>query len=1091
MTTIPVTPQKPTDVPATGVPLPVAAFPDTTLAVQDAERLLALHETGLLDSAPEESFDRLTRLAARILNTPTAIVSLVDKDRQFFKASCGLPAAFDNTRESPVTSSLCQYVVAQKDVLVVNDARTDPRVLGSDAVRDSCATAYLGVPIRSADGRHVLGSFCVMDAAPRNWTADDIALLSDLSQSVMAQIELRSVVLTTREAEAKLQRAVRGSRDGLWEWDLTTGILSISPQSKAMLGYDDGEILNTPQGWGDLLHKDDAEPTLVAVEDFVHNRETFGGGRQNHGAELSLFPEGEGSLTDFELEYRMIHKDGSTRWIYSRSVGYRDETGKLCLLSGSHTDITERKRNEIALETQAKVLKAQSSTLKTQAIELEKTRDYAIASARTKSQFLANMSHEIRTPMNGVIGMVGLILETALTTEQREYLRTIRSSSEALMAIINDILDLSKIESGNLELEETAFVLRTVVEEAAELLIPKISEKGIELACSVSPSLPPVFRGDAGRLRQILLNIGMNAAKFTETGLIEIAVLAAPDTDSERTDVLPLQFVISDTGIGISPDRQAAIFDSFTQADVSTTRKYGGTGLGLSISRQLAKLMGGDISLVSAVGIGSSFTVEIPLFIEADEDTAAMTVAVQAISSLGSRNDDTRIETLLAGKRVLIVDDVAANRRILREQLAAWGAWVEEAETGMEGVHVLGSRYDLAEPNFSLVIVDMHMPGIDGHTTARLIKSESRFASLPIILLSSGAAARDYQRKPDATTELFAAVLSKPVRQADLLSAVLRSFTTADNAIEESENMFYRTGSAPLVPDMFRATFAPTANDSGAYRFVRDANDSQLLAGVRVLLAEDNLVNQKVALALLAKWGCPPPLAVENGSEALDALMERAGTSEAFDLVLMDVQMPVMDGLTATENIRDAEEARGLKPIPIVALTAHAMTGDRERCLASGMSDYVAKPVRPDALKNVLSKWLGLSQRPSFSEASKVLMPHTALLPTLNEISLRESCDDDRELIAEVLEDYAASVPELLGDIAESVARRDAKASRLAAHTLKGSSRTVGADALAFLCEHIEAAIADNDFEQAATELDAARTEWTRLEPALNTFLNV
>jgi len=1080
--------QKPAGVSVPATPSSVAESADPTPAVTNLNRLLALRETGLLDSAPEESFDRLTHLAARIFHAPIALVSLVDEDRQFFKASCGLPSGLAETRESPLSHSFCQYVVAQETPLVISDATTDPRLQNNGAVRDWGVIAYLGVPIRSADGAHVLGSFCVIDTAPREWTQDDIALLSDLSQSVIAQIELGSMVQMSRDAEAKLQRAVRGSRDGLWEWDLTTGVLSVSPQSKAILGYDDAEIPNTPEGWNSLLYKEDAEPTMVAVENFIQNRDTFAGALPHHGAELSLYPEAEGSLTDFELEYRMNHKDGSIRWIHSRAVGYRNANGVVELLSGSHTDITERKRTEIALETQAKALKAQASTLKTQAIELEKTRDYAISSARAKSQFLANMSHEIRTPMNGVIGMVGLILETSLTAEQREYLRTIRSSSEALMAIINDILDLSKIESGNLELEETPFVLRTVVEEAAELMMPKINEKGIELACSVSPSLPAVFRGDAGRLRQILLNIGMNAAKFTESGLIEIAVIAAPNADNERTDIVPLQFVISDTGIGIAPERQTAIFDSFTQADVSTTRKYGGTGLGLSISRQLAKLMGGDISLVSAVGVGSSFTLDVPLFVETNEDMAAMTVAAQAISSLGGRDTDTRIETLLAGKRVLVIDDAAANRRILREQLTVWGARVEEAETGVEGVRLLGAGYDsVAEPGFSLVIVDMHMPGVDGRTTAQLMKSEARFASLPIILLSSGSAARDYQRKTDTSADLFTAVLSKPVRQADLLTAILRSLPATGIAVVEGEKIPSRSGSVSLVPNMFRATFAP---DPGAYRFERDANDSQLLAGVRVLLAEDNLVNQKVALALLAKWGCPPPLAVENGSEALEALMAKAGTEEAFDLVLMDVQMPVMDGLTATESIRDAEEARGLKPVPIVALTAHAMTGDRERCLASGMSDYVAKPVRPDALKSVLSKWLGLSQRPSFSEASKGLMPQTASLPTLNEVSLRESCDNDREVIVEVLGDYATSVPGLIASIKSGVDGRDAKAARFAAHTLKGSSRTVGADAMAFLCEHIETAIGDNDFEQAGTELSAARTEWTRLEPVLHTFLN-
>ena len=1054
-------------------------------AAGEQERLRVLRATELLDTEPEDDFDRLTRLAARVFKVPIALVSLVDANRQFFKSSCGLPDSLAAERESPLTHSLCQFVVEDEAPLAITDARTDPRYQNSGAVRDWKIVAYLGVPIFDGDNKAVIGSLCVLDTKPRRWTLDDIVVLTDLSQSVMAEIRLRAQIRTARETQAKLNRAVRGSRDGLWEWNVVTDELFVSPQSKAMLGYDDAEVPNTTDGWRNLLYKDDYAPTVVAVQNFVDCCRT---------SDTELLPDfpltmgkdTEKNPTDFELEYRMNHKDGSLRWIYSRGYAYRGDNGEVLLMSGSHTDITERKRSEISLQAQTKALKTQSETLKTQAIELEKTRDYAISSARAKSQFLANMSHEIRTPMNGVIGMVSLITETVLTNEQREYLRTIRSSSESLMAIINDVLDLSKIESGNLELEETPFVLRTVVEEASELLMPKIREKGLELACSVSPSLPPVFRGDPGRLRQILLNIGMNAAKFTETGHIEIAVLADAKAANERDDVIALRFVIADTGIGISPDRQTAIFDSFTQADVATTRQYGGTGLGLSISRQLAQRMGGDISLASTVGTGSTFTVDVPLFVETNEDTAAMVIAAQAISSLGTAaKNGARVETLLARKRVLVIDDVPANRRILREQLQAWGAWVEEAQTGMEGVRLLQNGQTTEnDPGFSLVLVDMHMPGIDGRTTAQLIKSDAHFAETPIILLSSGGAVRDYQRSVIGASELFAAVISKPVRQADLLTGVLKAMSHAANTTPFVSGSSDAAGA--FTHPMLRSDYSPPVMEAGAYRFEREASDSDLLAGVKILLAEDNLVNQKVAMALLAKWGCPPPVAVVNGELALAKVMECAGTDAAFDLVLMDVQMPEMDGLTATTRIRDAEEARGLKPVPIVALTAHAMTGDRERCLASGMSDYVAKPVRPDALKTVLQKWLGLTPTVgSFGETSKGLAPPREL-PTFNATRLIESCGDDEEVIAEVLGDFRASVPVLFEEIAAALDTADRKAARFAAHTLKGSSRTVGAESLAYVCEQLEIAATDSNLQAARNTLNLARDEWTRLNDALN-----
>ncbi len=1054
--------------------LPALLEQSPPFPVLDPTRLRALQDTGLLDSLPEDGFDRLTRLAATIFKTPVSLITLVDSDRQFFKSSCGLPEPWATARQTPLSHSFCQYVVGRSAPLVVQNAYEDGLVKTNGAVRDINVVAYLGVPITTPDRMHTLGSFCVIDTVPRQWTDADTELLTSLSESLMTEIEMRRTIRALGQAEQRLQRAVRGSRDGLWEWDVQKNTVFISPQSKSILGYTDAEFASNAQTWTQLIHPEDYERARAMFHTYVARcgeTATDTGGASD-GTDSCFCTE------EYEDEYRMRAKDGMYRWLQVRAIASRDSEGKLWLLSGAHTDINERKRSENELKSQAQSLQTQAKTLKKQAIDLENSRNIAVSSARSKSQFLANMSHEIRTPMNGVIGMVGLLAETQLTAEQQEYLRTIRTSSEALLGIINDILDLSKIESGSLTMDDAPFVLRTLVEEAGDILAPRVFEKDLEIACSVAPPLPPVLRGDAGRIRQILLNLGGNAVKFTESGHVEIAAFALPRQDKDSKDTVRLRFVVADTGIGIAPERLDAIFDSFTQADPSTTRKYGGTGLGLTISRQLAQLMGGDISVVSTLALGSTFALDLPLQIETDDDLAAITLAVQAITSLSDSDKSRKVEHLLHRQRVLVVDDVSANRRILREQLAAWGARVDEAENGMDAIRVLQSVGNTEEP-FALAILDMHMPGMDGKTTAQLVKGDPRFGDLPLILLSSGLAVREFQRGGAGGNNLFAAVLSKPVRQADLLAGVL----SATGRLEKPH--------APATP-------IPSETPPDVPRSVSHAGDSTLLTGVRVLIAEDNPVNQKVALALLHKWGCPPPVAVENGRLAVEKIREAGEAGEPFDVVLMDIQMPEMDGLTATEQIRDMEEARRWVPLPIIALTAHAMTGDRERCLAAGMSDYVAKPVRPDALKSVVLKWLGVGAGMTGAGMTRLNGKDAELavagLLTLNEVRLRESCGDDVEVIAEVVADYQNSVPGLLAKIANAVGEGDNDAVRFAAHTLKGSSRTVGAEILALLCEQIELATqergsASGESGSVTEHLRAARDEWDRVVDELTRFL--
>ena len=522
-----------------------------------------------------------------------------------------------------------------------------------------------------------------------------------------------------------------------------------------------------------------------------------------------------------------------------------------------------------------------------QALQLAEARDAAFASARAKSAFLANMSHEIRTPLNGVIGLTELLLDSPLAEGDREHVVTVRRCGEHLLGIINDILDFSKIEAGKMPIESVDFEVGAVVEEAAELVASQAQDKGIELLCDVPPEAARGVTGDPARLRQVLINLLGNAVKFTEKGEVAIGVRLLRETASS----VVVRVVVRDTGIGIPKDRHAAIFESFTQADGSTTRRHGGTGLGLTICRQLIHLMGGRIGLESEPGTGSTFWIELALP-KAEVDSRRAACAEH-----------------LNGLQVLVVDDNETNRLILRRTLEAWGCRTVEAASGAEGLERLDERHAAGTP-VRLAILDMHMPEMDGHGLARCIAADERFADVPLILLSSVGALADARQKG------FAEALAKPVRQVTLLRSILSALgsTDAQRPVE----------SAPA----FHA----------------------LSERLRVLLAEDNRVNRMVAINMLQRFGCDVD-AAETGREAVEAV-----AANEYDLVLMDLQMPEMDGFEATAEIRQ-RELPGNR-LPIIAMTAHAMTGDQERCLAAGMDDYVAKPVTREALVAKLERWI-------------------------------------------------------------------------------------------------------------------------------------
>jgi PAS domain S-box-containing protein len=896
------------------------------------------------------------------------------------------------------------WVAMHRQTLNVADVFADGRFLSLDWWQQENLRSFVGFPVvyedkllavlalsarqrieLTADDHAVLDSFLAqavlairnarMFRELQNRTEElaqaNTALQREIAERKRAEMAAKTLAEETRRTRDFLQSITENSVDGMVTTDVHGQVTYFSPGAEKIFGFQADTVLGQPVS------------------------RYYDGGIEEARAIMQRLRQA-GWIRNYETSMRT--SSGSRVEISSSISLLHNTQGDMVGTVGVIKDITEQKRA---------------------AAEMQRAKEAAEAASRAKSEFLANMSHEIRTPMNGVIGMTELLLDTPLSAEQREYAETVRSSAEGLMTVINDVLDFSKIEAGKLPLEQLQFSMHDLLAGIMKALALRAHEKGLELVYAVDPEVPDWLLGDAGRMRQILVNLVGNAIKFTTQGEVALEITAlskvepqGPGDDTGR--LVTLSCAIRDTGIGIAAEKQRLIFEPFTQADSSTTRLYGGTGLGLAIARQLVELMGGRLWVDSVVGQGSTFSFTVCF-------------GWQEAPLMPSRQAEL---AHLRNLPVLVVDDNATSRRLLEEILRRWGMQPTAVESGPAALTVMAEAAQAGTP-FVLGLIDAMMPEMDGYTLAQRIKSMPTLARTALLILTSTYQARDHHHITDVG---ITASLGKPVSQASLWNALLAALGTPVPA-------------APFRP-------APRATEQ------------QQASPLRILLAEDNPVNQKLAVHMLEKHAYTVVVA-NNGKEVLELLAQ-----QSFDLILMDVQMPEMCGFEATMIIREREQSTG-GHLPIIAMTAHAMQGDRERCLLAGMDHYVSKPIHAKELIAAIAKVTGERCVQAAAPASPPCPPQVLF----DETAALARVEGDRAILRDIAALFVADWPQSRATLRQAVLSEDAAALARIAHTLKGATATLGAMAVSAAAQRLEEVGYSGNLAPAASALIVLETE--------------
>ncbi|HEY0456391.1 MAG TPA: PAS domain S-box protein [Verrucomicrobiae bacterium] len=868
------------------------------------------------------------------------------------------------------------------DVVGKTDFDFHPQELAQEYYEDEQHIIHTGQPLinklekqTSTEGKTIWAS---VTKVPIYNQAGAITGLIGLSRDVT---QLKETEQALREAEEKYRAIYENAVEGIFQTTFDGHFISANPALARMYGYDSPDDLVVTLR--DIQHQLYVDPT---------RRDEFGRLMRERGA-----------VSGFEsLIYR---KDGQIIWISESARTVRDSAGNFLYYEGAVEDITARKMADL---------------------EREKAREAALESARVKAQFLANMSHEIRTPMNAITGMTGLLLDTRLSQEQREFVETIRDSTQTLLAIINDILDYSKIEAGRMTFEVIEFELRDALQSTVEMLAETAQKKGVELACWIAHDVPNYVKGDPGRFRQILANLLSNAVKFTDSGEVLVRVTKVGHT----ANTVAVQVAVKDSGIGIEPTALSRIFKAFTQADGSTTRKYGGTGLGLTISKQMVELMSGEIGVESEPGKGSTFWFKLPF----------------EKSTTDARTSREFESQHLTGLRVLVVDDTETHRQIMLDQLKHWKINAAEAVPDAQALSVTEQAAAAGRP-FDLVLIDAGLKETGGLSLAQSIKANPATAAARIVIFTPLGRRLD----PGVMQAMgISACLAKPVRQSRLFDSLVEVMS----------------GSGELTISICEEP------EKASY------NAHSISRHVRILLAEDNMVNQRLALRQLKKLGFHAD-AVANGSEVLEAVQRIP-----YDIILMDCQMPEMDGYEVTLRIRQNDPDPNHKARPyIIALTANALQGDRERCLAAGMNDYLTKPLHISDLESALERamlMVPLSTRQDFTHVPEGTIDQ-AIIAGLRELREPGHPDPLKELIDLFLKDARPRLEKMQSGIAE----KDVAIVASAAHTLKGSASNLGARTLALLCANLEKSAKAGDMTEAANILLDVRGEFQLVESSL------